>query len=73
MYEIEIFFKQFNFSFEDFQLSKNKILEDIKYMKPNKNYNFNKLLWNYISDKITLTNEKEHYEIFNLEKEKKLL
>ena len=70
--EIELFFKKYNFSFEDFQLDKKKILDNFNDMNPNR-INFNKFICNYLSDNITLSNEDisllEHYKIFNLEKE----
>ena len=68
--------KLYHFTFEDFQLSKNKILKDIeeKAKKNNDNdTNFEILLLNYISDKIPLLNEDifllEFYRIIIIEKE----
>ena len=54
--EIEDFFKSYHFSFEDFQLNKNKILKDIENINnPNKNVEI--LLWNYFYHNISLSNE----------------
>ena len=74
MDEIELFFNTHHFSFEDFQLSKNIIIEDIKKMKKGL-LNFHMILLNYFSQKIAPSNEDifllKKYNILNNENEKK--
>ena len=76
MEEIEFFFKRFHFTFEDFQLDKNKILKDIE-KKEEKNKNVNMFLLNYFSSNIRFTNEEafilELHRISHIEKDKVLV
>ena len=72
---LENFFKYYHFTFEDFQLSKDIILNDIEDKKgANNKNNFEILLLKYISEKIPLLNEDiyllELYRILSNEKEK---
>ena len=72
--EIELFFDAHHFSYEDFQLSKNVIIEDIKNMNKGM-LNFNMILLKYFSQKIAPSNEDifliKKYNILNNENEKK--
>ena len=74
MEEIELFFNAHHFSFEDFQLSKNIIIEDIKNMSKGM-INFHMILLKYFSEKIAPSNEDiflvKKYNILNNENEKK--
>ena len=73
---LENFFKLNHFTFEDFQLSKDKILKNIEKKEEdmNNHNNFEILLLNYISGEIPLLNEDiyllELYRIINNENEK---
>ena len=74
MNEIELFFNTHHFSFEDFQLSKKIIIEDIKKM--NKGIlNIHMILLNYLTQKFAPSNEDifllKKYNILNNENEQK--
>ena len=68
MDKIEYIFNEFHFTFEDFQLNKKKIIDDINCMEFS-NDNFNKFLLNYIFDHISVSTEDLSllgiYKIFN--------
>ena len=72
--EIESFFNAYHFSFEDFQLSKDIIIEDIKNMNI-AHFNLNMILFKYFSEKIAPSNEDifmvKKYNILDSENEKK--
>ena len=74
MEEIEFFFNVHHFSFEDFQLSKNIIIEDIKNMEKGI-LNLHMILLKYFSEKIAPSNEDifllKQYNILNNENEKR--
>ena len=58
MEEIEKFFEFYHFTFQEFQLDKKKIIQEIEEKEENnKNKNFEMLLWEYFSNNISLTNE----------------
>ena len=58
MEEIEKFFEFYHFTFQEFQLDKKKIIQEIEEREEkNKNKNFGMLLWEYFTNKISLTNE----------------
>ena len=72
---LEKFFQNYHFKFEDFNLTKDKILQDVEEIeKKTNNNNIDMILLNYISDKIPLLNEHifilELYRIIIHEKEK---
>ena len=72
---LEKFFQNYHFKFEDFNLTKDKILQDVEEIeKKTNNNNIDMILLNYISDKIPLLNEHifilELYRIIVHEKEK---
>ena len=74
MDEIESFFKIHNFTFEEFNLSKNDILDDISEIKA-KGDSFDILLCNYFKNKIKISKDDilliQSYKVFNYEREKK--
>ena len=74
MEEIESFFNEHHFSFEEFQLSKNIITEEIKNLNKGM-LNSRMFLLNYFSEKIAPSNEDiflvKQYNILNNENERK--
>ena len=74
--EVESYFKEFNYSFEDFELNKEKMLKEIDNIRE-VDSNYNILLKNYIYDNIYISKEDlfllDVHNIFNLEKEKKYI
>lgn len=67
--EVEDFFRSYNFTFEDFRLTRKKILDDIKYNINDKNHKSTELLWNYLSEKINISQEDlfliDSYRVFD--------
>ena len=72
--EVETFFKEFNYSFEDFKINKEKMMKEIK-SNLEQDSNFDILLRNYICDNISMSTEDlfllDLHNIFNTEKERK--
>ena len=72
--EVEAFFKEFNYKFEDFKINKEKMLKEIHANKEIGS-NVDIMLRNYIYDNIYMSNEDlfllDLHNVFNLEKEKK--
>ena len=72
--EVEEYFKEFNYSFEDFKIDKEKMIKEIR---ENKEIDFNVdiMIRNYIYDNIHMSTEDlfllDMHNIFNYEREKK--
>ena len=70
--ELEAIFKEFNYSFEDFKINKEKMMKEIK---ANVEVDTNVLLRNYINDNISMSTEDlfllDLHNIVNIEKERK--
>ena len=72
--QLENIFKEFNYTFEDFSINKEKMMKEIEKEKE-EDSNINILIKNYISDNIVVSTEDlfllDLHNIFNIEKEKK--
>ena len=72
--EVEAFFKEFNYKFEDFKINKEKMMKEIMANKEIGS-NVDIMLRNYIYDNIHMSTEDlfllDLHNVFNIEKEKK--
>ena len=72
--ELENFFSEFNFTFNEFNIDKDNMLKEIK-IKQEIDSNINIMIRNYIDDKLSLSNDDmmllDNYSILNTEKEKR--